>query len=180
MTKDPLILAHVSEKAGEPLPLLRVARKVNSEMPQKVFNLVQNVMKRNKRDFRNSKIAVLGLSFKKDTSDLRETPAKVIYDFLNQTGAQISLYDKFAFAEEVHKLFKTQKANTLEEAVKGADCIVIATDHAEFRELKLAKIKGLMRTPCIVDGRHMISPKFALELGFDYEGIGRPREAFEK
>jgi len=180
LTKDPLILAHVSEKAGEPLPLIRVARKTNLEMPQRTFNLVQNMIKRNKRDFRNSKIAILGLSFKKDTSDLRETPSKVVYDLLNQTGAQISLYDRFAFAEEVHKLFKAQKSNTLEEAVKGADCLIIATDHSEFRELKLAKIKELMRTPCIVDGRHMISPHFALELGFDYEGIGRPKEAFER
>lgn len=180
LTKDPLILAHVSEKAGEPLPLLRIARKVNSEMPQQVFNLVQNVLKRNKRDFRNSKIALLGLSFKKDTSDLRETPPKAIYDLLNREGAQVALYDRFAIPGEVEKLFRAPKVNTVEEAVKGADCIVIATDHTEFRELKLSRIKELMRTPCIVDGRHMISPEFAIKLGFDYEGIGRPKEYFER
>ncbi|HIJ98622.1 TPA: nucleotide sugar dehydrogenase, partial [archaeon] len=104
LTKDPLILAHVSEKAGESLPLIRVARKVNNEMPEKIFNLVRSVLKRNKREIRNSKIAILGLTFKRDTNDLRETPAKVIYDLLNREGAQIVLYDRFAFPEDVEKL----------------------------------------------------------------------------
>ncbi|HIK00700.1 TPA: nucleotide sugar dehydrogenase [archaeon] len=180
LTKDPLILAHVSEKAGESLPLIRVARKVNNEMPEKIFNLVRSVLKRNKREIRNSKIAILGLTFKRDTNDLRETPAKVIYDLLNREGAQIVLYDRFAFPEDVEKLFKTKKVENLEEACKNADCLVIATDHSEFRELKLKRIKELMRTPCIIDGRHMINPNFALDLGFDFEGIGRPKEYFER
>ena len=162
------------------MPLIKVARKVNDEMPEKVFVLVRGILKRNKRELRNSKIALLGLTFKKDTNDLRETPAKKLYDFLNREGAQIALYDKFAFADDVLKLFKASKLENLEDVVKDADCLVIATDHAEFRELKLKRIKELMRTPCIVDARHMINPQFALELGFDFEGIGRPKEYFER
>ncbi len=180
LTKDPLILAHVSEKAGEALPLIKVARQVNREMPAKVFSMIADMLKRNKRELRNSKIAILGISFKRDTSDLRETPVKAIYDLLNREGAQISLYDKFAFADEVEKMFKSRKTDSIEEAVKGSDCILIATDHTEFRELKLKSIKALMRTPCVVDSRHMINPDFAIGLGFDYEGIGRPKEYFER
>ncbi len=179
LTKDPLILAHVSEKAGEVLPLIKIARQVNREMPEKVVSLVRSVLKRNKRELRNSKIVLLGLTFKKDTNDLRETPAKVIYDLLNREGGQIVLYDKFAHSNEVENLFKSRKVENLEEAVKDSDCLVVATDHTEFRELKLKRIKELMRTPCIVDARHMINPKFALEVGFDFEGIGRPKEYFE-
>ncbi len=180
LTKDPLILAHVSEKAGEALPLIKVARQVNREMPEKVVGLVRSVLKRNKRELRNSKIALFGLTFKKDTNDLRETPAKAIYDLLNREGAQVVLYDNFAHSGEVESLFKAKKIENLEEAVKDSDCLVIATDHTEFRELKLKRIKELMRTPCIVDGRHMINPQFALEVGFDFEGIGRPKEYFER
>ena len=180
LTKDPLILANVSEKAGESLPLVRAARRVNDEMPEKVFNLVRAVLKRNKRELRNSKIAILGLTFKSNTNDLRETPAKKIYDLLNREGAQLVLYDRFAFPEDVEKMFKAKPVDSIEDACSNADCIVIATDHAEFRELKLKRIKELMRTPCIVDGRHMISPEFALQVGFDFEGIGRPKEYFER
>ncbi|MFH1450506.1 MAG: UDP-glucose/GDP-mannose dehydrogenase family protein, partial [archaeon] len=113
-------------------------------------------------------------------NDLRNTPAKEIYENLSRQGAKISCYDQFVNKEEVEKMFgKIELAATAYDACKDADLCIIVTDHSEFSEVDYAKLKENMKTAAIVDGRHMIDPKKALENGFDYEGLGRPKEYFK-
>jgi len=180
LTKDPLILnTTVKEKNGPELELVLQGREVNKKMPEAMVELARKVLERNGKTLENSKIGLLGLAFKKDTNDLRNTPAKEIYENLTGQKALAIGYDKFVKKEEVEKMFgNIQLSENPYDACKDADLCIIATDHSEFSDLDLQKLKESMKTPIIIDGRHMINPKKALEAGFDYEGLGRPREYF--
>jgi len=180
LTKDPLILnTTVKEKGGPTLDLVLQGRETNKKMPEVMIELAKKVLERNEKTIENSKIALLGLAFKRDTNDLRHTPTKDIYEKLSEKGTQVIGYDKFVDKEEVKKFFgEIELSETAYDACKDADLCMILTDHSEFSELNLTKLKEIMKTPAIVDGRHMIDPKKAIETGFDYEGLGRPKEYF--
>lgn len=180
LTKDPFILAITAERYGETLPLIKCARMVNSEMPNRMIALIHDVLRGNNKTVSESKITILGLSFKANTNDLRNTPAKVVIDSLRNEGGKLLGYDPFVFKKEVKQVIgKINLGDNLYDSCQNSDCIVIMTDHREFYDIDLVKLKSLMNTACIVDGRHVIDPLSAIKLGFTYEGIGRPSKYFK-
>jgi UDPglucose 6-dehydrogenase len=119
-------------------------------------------------------IAVWGLAFKPRTDDMREAPAVTIIEGLLAGGASVRVYDPKAMDAARPMLGdRVTYCGKSYEAVEGADALVLATEWNEFREPDFARIKSLMRTPAIFDGRNVWSPQTLRELGFHYEGIGR-------
>jgi UDPglucose 6-dehydrogenase len=120
---------------------------------------------------------VLGLAFKGDTDDIRESPAIDLVEMFLAEGCTVVAYDPAAMARAESKLPRSsymRYANGVEEAAAGADALLILTDWQEFARLDLAQLHSLMRYPIIVDGRNLYDPQQMIDSGFTYLSIGRP------
>ena len=118
-------------------------------------------------------IAVLGLSFKPNTDDMREAPSLKIIPALIEEKAKVTVYDPEAI-NNAKKIFgeKINYASNALDALKEADCLIIVTEWDEFKKLPLTEIKSVMRNPFIVDGRRILNPEVVTRAGFKYKGIG--------
>ena len=124
---------------------------------------------------RGKKVALLGLTFKPHTDDLREASSIVLAARLQGEGAKVSAYDPMVPGPE-HEQFRgvTICAEPL-EAVRGADAVVLVTEWPEFSRLDWDAVRAAMRRPLVVDGRNFLNPAGALaRAGFTYEGVGVP------
>ncbi|MDD3296696.1 MAG: UDP-glucose/GDP-mannose dehydrogenase family protein [Candidatus Omnitrophica bacterium] len=170
--KDIEAFAYISKKLGYEFGLLREVRNINQG--QVVYFLRK--IKGKLGSLKNKRAAVLGLSFKPGTDDMRFAPAVKIVEALSQEGVNLSLYDPKSMGKSKKvlkgikrvKFFKSPYA-----AVAGADCVCFLTEWDEFRKLDLRKIKKIMKHPFIADGRNMLDKKKVLAAGFEYFGIGR-------
>ena len=124
-----------------------------------------------------SVVAVLGLSFKPQTDDIRNAPSLSIIKELAQEGALLRLYDpeamekmQGAVPEEPHQI---RYVRTPYEAVEQAHALLIVTEWEEFSQLDLEKIRGLMSSPIILDGRNVFDPEKMQAMGFEYYSVGR-------
>lgn len=122
------------------------------------------------RGLEGRQIAVLGLSFKPQTDDLREAPSLKIIKRLQDGGARVSAYDPSLRKRSVAGV---KVSNDAYSALKGADAMVLATEWAEFHELDFERVKKLLKKPIIFDGRNVYEPKKMRELGFAYHGVGK-------
>ncbi len=171
---NPYYLLQCAREAGTDLPLVQQARRINENMPHHMVELVGEALCRIKTPIEQARICVLGLAYKADVDDYRGAPGEIIAKELEQMGADITCYDPLVTPENKAIKFKT----SLEEAVKGVDCIVIATDHSTFKSLGLKSIASLANNPlAIVDGRHVLTPREVEDLGITYIGIGRTKDS---
>jgi UDPglucose 6-dehydrogenase len=127
---------------------------------------------------RDKTIAVLGLSFKANTDDIREAPSLRVIGALLEEGAHLRLYDpkaipnmRQAFPEDDSAI---RYAEDPYEAVRGADAMVVLTEWDEVRSLDLEKVRRIMRTPIVADGRNVFEPCAVQAAGLEYYGFGRP------
>ena len=168
LPKDPYLLLHCVKGKVFKSRLIEPSRELNDSMPKYTAELVIRALKKAGKDIKNSRVAVLGVAYKGEVDDARNSPTEKIVRELISLGSRVVVYDPYS-AES----FGAERAEDLIEAVKKADCIVITTDHRAFRELNLGKIKGLMNEKsAIVDGRRVVNPAEAEKLGFAYLGIG--------
>jgi UDPglucose 6-dehydrogenase len=124
-------------------------------------------------DFDGKQIGVLGLSFKPQTDDMRESPAIDIIKAMQERGATVKAYDPVAMDEAKHCLPDIEYAADEYDAIKDADALIIITEWNEFRALDMEKVKSLLKAPKIVDLRNIYEPRHMKELGFEYIGVGR-------
>lgn len=119
-------------------------------------------------------VGLLGLAFKQDTDDMRDSPAIVIINGLLKEGAIVKAYDPQAM-DNAKKIFGNKVEYCINEykVAENSDIIVIVTEWNQFRGLDLQRIKDLMKKPVIADLRNVLDPNVAKENGFIYEGIGR-------
>jgi UDPglucose 6-dehydrogenase len=122
-------------------------------------------------------IAVLGLSFKPNTDDVRDSPAIELTRLLQHEGAVIRAYDPVASERARPLLRNVALCASAYEAAQGSDAVVIATDWNEFKQLDLERLRRAMRQPVIVDGRNVYDPDAVRALGFVYVGVGRGNHA---
>ncbi|MCS6803582.1 MAG: UDP-glucose/GDP-mannose dehydrogenase family protein [Acidobacteriota bacterium] len=171
--KDVKAFAKIAEDLGLNFELLKEVDRINESR-------VGRLMERLKEALwmcRNKTIGVLGLAFKPDTDDIRESVSlKVIRQLLDQ-GARLKLYDAKA-AENMKREFPPQPdivqyVDSPYEAARDAEALLILTEWDEFKHLDLPRVKTLMRTPIIVDGRNVFDPARVRELGFEYYCMGR-------
>lgn len=171
--KDVRALIWMGEDLGVKFNLLKEVDRINKERI-KVF--VEKI-KKSLWILKDKRIAVLGLSFKPETDDIRNAPSiDVIKELLNE-GAKVRLYDPKAM-DNMKEVFRERPpqilyVNSPYEAVEGAAALLIITEWDEFKGLDLEKIKDVMANPIIIDGRNIFEPEDVRSLGFEYYSVGR-------
>lgn len=124
-------------------------------------------------DLKGKQIGVLGLSFKPETDDMRESPATDIIKELQKHGAKIKAFDPVAMKEAKHCLPDIEYATDEYDAIENADALVFMTEWNQFRALDMERVKKLLKSPKIADLRNIYEPKDMREMGFEYVGVGR-------
>jgi len=150
--------------------LFLLARQINNFMPQHMYRLTRSALEKTGKSARGLKAALLGWAYNKNTNDARNTPAQAYRDYLMNDGIEVRVHDPYVTNPDGFPI-----SRDLEETLKGTDLLTIVTDHDDYSELNLAKIKDLMNkpNPIIVDGRNIIDDKEASRLGFIYIAVGR-------
>jgi UDPglucose 6-dehydrogenase len=166
--KDTLALLRTSEEAGATTRIVETVVKVNDArkkaMAQKIIDAFGGVA--------GKTIAVLGLTFKPNTDDMRDAPSLVILPMLQAEGARIRAYDPEG-KKEAGKLLDVELCTDAYEALDAADGVVILTEWNEFRALDLTRVKSLLKRPLMVDLRNIYRPQHMAEAGFTYVSVGR-------
>ncbi len=169
--KDTLALTQIGQKHGAPQTIVETVVNVNT-VRQK--DMAARIIKACGNDVKGKRIGILGVSFKPNTDDVRESPALTITPILQKAGAQIAAHDPVAMQEAAKQLSNIEWCNDAYEAAENADALAIITEWNEFRGLNLTKLSEIMNEKRIIDLRNIYKPKEMIELGFHYVSIGRP------
>lgn len=171
--KDVKALIAIAKQHGYDFSLLREVEEINR---QAIHGVIQKAVRLLDGSVEGKTIAVLGLSFKPDTDDMRDAPSIPIINELSEKGARVKAFDPIA-VENAKKVFGHNNnivyASDSYEAVKDADLMIVVTEWNEFMQLDLEKVKKHMRQPNLIDGRNIYTPEKAKSLGFRYLGVGR-------
>ncbi|MDO8420502.1 MAG: nucleotide sugar dehydrogenase, partial [Rubrivivax sp.] len=171
--KDVKALIHAGQASGMPLQVLSAVEAANER--QKLV-LVDKITARFGQDLSGRRFALWGLAFKPNTDDMREAPSRVVVTELARRGAALQVYDPVAMPEAQRVLAGTPGlhfAASQQEALEGADALVVVTEWKEFRNPDFDAIKAALKQPLIFDGRNIYDPALMRMHGIDYQGIGR-------
>ena len=172
--KDVAAIRKMGLDAGYALRVLDSVDTVNKDQKR---ILVERVVARFGQDLTGRRFAVWGLSFKPKTDDMREAPSLTIVNALLERGAKVSAHDPEAMKEAMrHFGERVDFCNTPEDAVKGADALLLLTEWTVYRQPDFQLLKGALKQPVVFDGRNVYDPAKMKELGFEYTGIGRGRK----
>jgi UDPglucose 6-dehydrogenase len=169
--KDTLAFADLGKTLGSPASIVEAVIAVNRSQRARMITKIKNTI----GPLDGKVVGVLGLTFKPNTSDVRESPALDIVKALLNQGAQIRAYDP-AGMDEFQKVVNDEKISYWKdayEAARGAEALVFLTEWNEFRNLDLKKLKNTLAKPVILDLRNIYEPERVTDIGFRYMGVGR-------
>lgn len=167
--KDVKALAHMAVLHGTHPQLLQAVMEINRNQRRRVIYKLRNAL----NGLNEKTIGILGLSFKPNTDDIRDSPALEIIHMLENEGALIKAYDPQG-AENAKKMIpRVTLCDTPYKVAEGADALVVATEWNEFKQLDFDRIKEAMRQPVLLDGRNIWDRDQLVTMGFTYFGIGR-------
>jgi UDPglucose 6-dehydrogenase len=169
--KDTLALIKTAKDHDSPIRIIETVASVNDE---RKLAMAQKVIAACGGEVSGKVIALLGLTFKPNTDDMREAPSLVIVPALQAAGAEIRAYDPEGMEQAKTMLDKVSYAPDAYSCVEGADALVIVTEWDAFRALDLDRVKTLLRRPLIVDLRNIYRPEEMRRRGFTYVSVGRP------
>lgn len=173
--KDTRALAEIGKQYGSPVTLIEQTIMANEYQKQLVADKIAEVM----GDLHGKQLAILGLSFKPNTNDMREAPSVTILNNLSQKGATFKVYDPVAHYEAAKSLENIKNVvcycNNEYEAIEGCDALIIITEWNQFRNLDLERVKKLLNKPYFFDLRNIYKRDNMERLGFKYYGIGQGR-----
>jgi UDPglucose 6-dehydrogenase len=167
--KDTLALLKTSQEAGAPARIVEAVVSVNEARKVKMAEKVRRAF----GSVDGKTVAVLGLTFKPNTDDMRDAPSLVIVPSLQASGARIRAYDPEGAKEASKHLNDVVFCTSAYEALDGADGVVILTEWNEFRALDFARMKSLLKQPLMVDLRNIYRPAQMAAAGFTYVSVGR-------
>lgn len=168
--KDVHALNQIAGTSGYDFRLLKAVIEVNQKQRRFVIDKLEELF----GDLKGRKISVLGLAFKANTDDIRESASIEIIRMLVGLGATVSAFDPKAIENAKRVLNSAVKFfKNPYQAIKGSEALVLATEWPEFCKLNYRKIKDLLINPYIIDGRNLLNPKEMRDLGFKYIGVGR-------
>lgn len=177
LTKDPWFVHHLGKTLGLDLLTPVVSRTVNERMPDHSIRLIEGALQHRGRSLAQSKVAVLGLSFKNNTGDCRHTPTKPIIEWLEASGCVLEICDPWVSDDEARTVTARPLNTDLDAVLRDADCIAFLTGHEQFQQISISKLRRLARPGAVIlDGRNSFSPEKIAEAraaGFAYHGIGR-------
>ena len=167
--KDVKALAYMAAEAGCHPQLLHAVMEINQDQRRRFVHRLHEMI----GDLHCKRIALWGLSFKPDTDDIRESPALDIARMLLQRGASVAAYDPAAMENTRRVLSDLDFMDNPYLTVEGAEALLVITQWNEFKQVDLARVRKLMKSPVLLDGRNMYDPGEIANLGFVYAGIGR-------
>lgn len=167
--KDVKALSSIAKNLDFSFSLLEEVERINDRARRDIVLKARKALS----DVRGKTITILGLSFKPNTDDMRDAPSIDIIELLQKDGAKIKVYDPEAEKNARKVLRDVVFCKDPYEASKNTDLIIVVTEWNEFKEMNLKKLKELMRTPRIIDGRNIFDPEKLKRLGFIYQGVGR-------
>jgi UDPglucose 6-dehydrogenase len=167
--KDVKALAYMAQTHGMHPQLLNAVMEINDFMRKHVILKLQDML----GEVKGKQIGLLGLAFKENTDDIRESPAITIAQHLTERGATVLAFDPVAMENSERALPGVKMCKDSYEVADGADALVVVTPWNEFKQLDMAAIRKSMKTPILIDGRNMYEPSVMHKLGFSYSGVGR-------
>lgn len=175
LPKDPYLLLNPLGKKPIDSKIIIDSRKINDSMPYHVVDLTLDAIKEHGKKISESTVLVLGVSYKANVSDTRFSPSKDIVSQLSKKGCNVIVYDP-----KSRETFGGKRTENIWDSMSQSDVLVIVTDHNEFKNLDLTKIKQTMRTPIIIDTRRIFSRAHAEELGIKYISVGYTKTLKDK
>ncbi|MFO1189701.1 MAG: UDP-glucose/GDP-mannose dehydrogenase family protein [Alphaproteobacteria bacterium] len=167
--KDTRALMQTARSYNSPLRVIETVVDVNDRRPGRMVEKIAGAM----GSLRGKTVAVLGLTFKPNTDDMREAPSLVIVPGLIEAGAKVRAFDPEGMTEAKKMLQGVTWCDDSYATMKGADALVILTEWNEFRALDLARVKTLLGRPMIIDLRNIYEPADVRAAGFEYVCVGR-------
>jgi UDPglucose 6-dehydrogenase len=169
--KDALAMVKTAQDAGAPLSLVEAVIAANERRKQR---MAERVIAACGGSVRGRTLAVLGLTFKPNTDDMRDSPSLVILPALEAAGAEVRAFDPEGMAEAKQLMPGVRYCKNAEEAMTGADAMVLLTEWNEFRALDPHRIRALLRAPVVIDLRNVYNPADMRAAGLQYSSVGRP------
>jgi nucleotide sugar dehydrogenase len=161
---DPYYLIERAKLSGFDHEFMKIARKINLSMPDYTIELLQDALNEAKMPLKGTTVGVLGLSYKANVSDLRESPVKEIVKLLQESKANVLVFDPYVLEKSTVK--------NINELFKKSDAILLATDHNEFKKINAAELKK-NKVKVVIDGKNCLDKKAIKKTGIIYKGIGR-------
>jgi UDPglucose 6-dehydrogenase len=170
--KDTLALIKTGQDFAAPLRIVETVAAVNDQRKRAMARKVSGALGGN---LRGKLVAVLGLTFKPNTDDLREAPSIPLITALQDMGAKVRAYDPVGMTHAQPEFPGVAFADGPYACAEGADALVIVTEWEQFRALDLDRIKSVMKQPVLIDLRNVYRPDEMAQLGFVYDSIGRAK-----
>lgn len=168
LPKDPYLLLNPINEEPISSKFIEESRKINDNMPGHVVRMILDALKNKQKTIQNSKIVVMGVTYKANISDTRNSPSKEIISQLLEKEADVFVYDP-----KTNETFSATPVTDVFDSINNSDVIIFVTDHDEFKILKLAEIFSYMnQNPILVDTKRIFDKNIAEELGFHYISIG--------
>ena len=168
--KDTLALANSGKKNNVKMNTIEAAIKTNNEQKLRMVTKLKTLLNNN---INNKIITVLGLAFKPQTDDIRDSASTIIIPKLIKEGAIINTYDPVAMDNFKKLKYKINYFNNWQDAAKDADALLLLTEWNEFRGIDLSKLKLLLKTPIVLDSKNILSIQNLHSLGFKFDNVGR-------
>jgi len=172
--KDTLALVRTAQDAGVPLRIVETVAAVNDARKQR---MAEKIIAACGGSVEGRTIAILGLTFKPNTDDMRDAPSLAIVPALQAAGATVRAFDPEGMGEAKAMLTGVHWCDNAYQTADGADVLAVLTEWNEFRALDLARLKALLRQPVICDLRNIYNPSQMAAAGFRYSSVGRPAAA---
>ena len=172
--KDTRALCSIAESFGYEFKSLKAVVSVNNRQRELMVEKIKHLV----GDLKEKQIGILGLSFKQNSDDIRESSSIDIIKILLREGAKIKCFDPLAMENAKKILPDIIYCDNEYEVAEGSDCLVIVTEWNQFRNLDLLRIKKLLKTPILLDLRNLYEPENVKKLGFIYEGVGRKLKVY--
>ncbi len=171
--KDTLALVKTAQDFDRPIKIVEAVVEVNENRKRHMADKITNACG---GSVKGKKVAVLGLTFKPNTDDMRDSPSLEIVPALIEGGAEVSAFDPQGMDEAREMLDGVNWCESSYEALEGADVVALVTEWNEFRALDLERVKASMSSPVMVDLRNIYNPEEMVDAGFEYYCIGRTVE----
>jgi UDPglucose 6-dehydrogenase len=172
--KDTKALTQISREQGYTFEIVEAVIRVNEKQRDRLVEKIRGAV----GDLQNKTLGVLGLSFKPNTDDIRESPSVAIIESLLKKGSTIRAFDPIAMDEAKKVLKNVYYGSDAYETAKGCDALILMTEWNQFRNLDLDRIKSIITQPVFIDLRNVYDPLRMAKLGFRYIGVGRKPSEF--
>lgn len=164
IAQDPYYMIERGKQLGFNHEFLMLARKINNSMPKYTVELLEQQLQKLKKSIKNSKVGVLGLAYKANVDDVRESPAFEIINILKTKGADVFIFDPH--------VKNGSNVKDLDGLLNKSDYVILVTDHNEFKNMDLGKLKK-HKILAVIDGRNCLDKEKIKSMGILYHGIGR-------